>query len=187
MAFKTDLYIDCLDKVEVNGAGFDKVLQAQIIKRDERIAFASKAIVYDEKTNHSQQLVKQRSRWVNTWFKYFSFGFGLIKLGVRNRSMNQFLFGLILLRPPLFIFISLSFSCLLITIGLESKFIGFWLLAFIVFFLSFYIALKKSKVTSSIYASLLGIPKFVFLQFVSLLFVRSANKRSLTTKHQIDL
>jgi cellulose synthase/poly-beta-1,6-N-acetylglucosamine synthase-like glycosyltransferase len=95
MAFRTDLYIDCLDKMEIDGAGFDKVLQAQIVKIDERIAFASKAIVYDEKTSHSQQLVKQRSRWINTWFKYFSFGFGLIKLGAENKSINQFLYGLI--------------------------------------------------------------------------------------------
>lgn len=187
MAFKTDLYIDCLDKMEINGAGFDKVLQAQLVEKDERIAFASKAVVYDEKTSHSQQLVKQRSRWINTWFKYFSFGFDLIRLGIKNRSMNQFLFGLILLRPPLFIFISLSFFCLLITIGLKSAFLYFWLFAFIAFSLSFYIALKRSKATSTIYRSLFGIPKFVFFQFLSLFFLKSANKRSVTTKHQIDL
>lgn len=187
MAFKTDLYIECMDKMEINGAGFDKVLQAQIVKKNERIAFASQAIVYDEKTSHSKQLVKQRSRWINTWFKYFSFGFDIIQLSFKNRSINQFLFGLILLRPPLFIFISLSVSCLLITMGLKSAFVYFWLLAFSAFSLSFYIALQKSKSTDIVYSSLLGIPKFIFFQFLSLFFVKSANKRSVATKHQIDL
>lgn len=187
MAFKIDLYTECLDKMKINGAGFDKVLQAQIVKKDERIAFAGKAIVYDEKTSHSQQLVKQRSRWINTWFKYFSFGFDLIRLSVKNKSINQFLFGLVLLRPPLFIFISLSVCCLLITIALKSAFVYFWLVAFSVFLLSFYIALKKSKNTDITYSSLWGIPKFVFFQFISLLFAKSANKRSVATKHQVDL
>jgi cellulose synthase/poly-beta-1,6-N-acetylglucosamine synthase-like glycosyltransferase len=187
MAFKTDLYRNCLYKIEVNGAGFDKVLQAQIVKKDERIAFASKAIVYDEKTSHSKQLVKQRSRWINTWFKYFSFGFDLINSGAKNRSMNQLLFGIVLLRPPLFIFIILSFSCFLISIGSNSVMIYFWLLAFTAFLLSFYIALRKSQVANIIYSSLWGIPRFMFFQLLSLFFVKSANKRSVATKHQIDL
>ncbi len=186
MAFKTELYIDCLSEIEINGAGFDKVLQAQIVKKNEIIAYADHAIVYDEKTSHSQQLVKQRSRWINTWFKYFHFGFDLLRLSVKNRSMNQFLFGIILLRPPLFIFISLSLGCLLITAVLESLFIYFWLLAFAAFILSFYIVLKKNNATSALYLSLLSIPKFVFFQLLSLLFVRAANKRSIATKHQVD-
>lgn len=186
MAFKTKLYIDCFDKIEVIGAGFDKVLQSQIVKKKERIAFAGQAIVYDEKTSRSQQLVSQRSRWINTWFKYFSFGFDLTRLGVQNKSMNQFLFGLVLLRPPLFIFISLSVCCLLISILLKSAFVYFWLFAFSAFLLSFFIALKNRENKDITYSSLWGIPKFVFLQFISLFFVKSANKRSVATKHQMD-
>lgn len=186
MAFKTELYIDCLGKMEVNGAGFDKVLQSQIVKKNERIAFASQAIVYDEKTSHSQQLVKQRSRWINTWFKYFSFGFDLIRLGVQNKSMNQFLFGLVLLRPPLFIFISLSVCCFLISIMVKSAIVYFWLFAFSAFLISFFIALKRREDIYITYRSLFGIPKFVFFQFISLFFVKSANKRSVATKHQVD-
>ena len=185
MAFKTDLYIECLEKIEINGAGFDKVLQAEIVKKNERIAFASNAIVYDEKTSHSEQLVKQRSRWISTWFKYFSFGFDIIKLGFKNRSRNQFLFGLVLIRPPLFIFITLSVCCLLITFAIKSVYVYYWLISFIVFLLSFYIALKKSDSNIN-FSSFLGIPKFIFFQFISLFFVRSANKRSVATKHQID-
>lgn len=186
MAFRTELYVSCLNEKVICGAGFDKVLQAQILKKNERIAFASQAVVYDEKTSRSQQLVNQRSRWINTWFKYFDFGFDLIKLGVKNRSINQFLFGLILLRPPLFIFISLSFCCLLLALALKLIIIYFWLVAFLSFLLSFHLALKKSEDITINYSSLLGIPKFMFFQFLSLFFIKSANKRSVATKHQID-
>lgn len=187
MAFKTALYVKCLSDIEVEGAGFDKVLQAKIVMLDERIAFAGGAIVYDEKTHQAQQLVKQRSRWINTWFKYFYYGFTLIKAGFKNRSVNQCLFGLIVLRPPLFIFISLSLCCLLISIGLGSLHAYWWLLALFCFFFSFYVALRNSRAVDRLYGSLLGIPRFVLLQFQSLLFVRKANKRSIATKHQVDV
>ncbi|MFX8320141.1 hypothetical protein ABTL33_19090, partial [Acinetobacter baumannii] len=82
----------------------------------QRIAFTDKAIVYDEKTTHTDQLVKQRARWINTWFKYFSYGFTLIAQGIKNLNWNQFLFGIVLLRPPLFIFLLLSVLFMLMNI-----------------------------------------------------------------------
>src|SRR5690606_25236094 len=78
MAFRTGLYRECLENLEIQGAGFDKVLQAEIVKRGYVIAHASTAIVYDEKTSQSQQLINQRSRWINTWLKYFKLGVGLL-------------------------------------------------------------------------------------------------------------
>jgi len=49
MAFTTSLYRDCLENLDISGAGFDKVLQKEILIRGERIAFAEDATVYDEK------------------------------------------------------------------------------------------------------------------------------------------
>lgn len=100
MAFTTHLYRQCLEHQDITGAGFDKVLQYEIVRRGYRIAFAPEAIVWDEKTSAPEQLVKQRARWINTWFRYFGFGFGLLGRGLRNLNPNQLLFGLVLLRPP---------------------------------------------------------------------------------------
>ncbi|RZK21837.1 MAG: glycosyltransferase family 2 protein, partial [Flavobacterium sp.] len=102
MAFNCQFYKNFLLENDVTGAGFDKVLQAWILRKDKRIAFNGNAIVYDEKTSKSEQLVQQRSRWINTWFKYFLLGFDILFLGVKNFSRNQILFGAVLLRPPLF-------------------------------------------------------------------------------------
>jgi cellulose synthase/poly-beta-1,6-N-acetylglucosamine synthase-like glycosyltransferase len=183
MAFTTKLYRDCLESKDITGAGFDKVLQSIIVGKNLRIAFTDKAIVYDEKTTHSDQLVKQRSRWINTWFKYFKFGFALVFKGVTNFSRNQFIFGFILLRPPLFIFLILSVICMLANVFISITVVFIWLVGLIVFVLGFYIALAKSDTDKRVWQSLINIPKFIFYQVLSLLKVRKANKHSVATTH----
>jgi cellulose synthase/poly-beta-1,6-N-acetylglucosamine synthase-like glycosyltransferase len=183
MAFTTKLYRDSLENTDITGAGFDKVLQSIIVGRNLRIAFTGKAIVYDEKTTQSDQLVKQRSRWINTWFKYFKFGFTLVFKGIRNFSRNQFVFGLILLRPPLFIFLLLSIICMLANVFISITAVCAWLLGMLTFVIGFYIALAKSDTDKRIWQSLINIPKFIFFQVMSLLKVANANKHSVATTH----
>jgi cellulose synthase/poly-beta-1,6-N-acetylglucosamine synthase-like glycosyltransferase len=183
MAFTTQLYRDSLEQRDITGAGFDKVLQSIIVGKNLRIAFTGTAIVYDEKTTHSDQLVKQRSRWINTWFKYFKFGFKLVFKGITNFSRNQFVFGLILLRPPLFIFLILSVLCMLVNVFVSITAVFIWLIGLMLFVLGFYIALAKSDTDKRIWQSLINIPKFIFYQVLSLLKVRKANKHSVATTH----
>ena len=182
MAFKTIVYRECLESLEVLGAGFDKVLQAQLVKKGYRIAYAPKAIVFDEKTTHSKQLIGQRSRWINTWFKYVRYGFGLLLMGIKNRSFNQFLFGTNLLRPPLFIFILLSIICFILNLFFNPLYSIIWFIAFIIFVFSFFLALKQQNTSKKIYRSLSSIPKFIFYQLVSLYYARVANQQSIATK-----
>lgn len=183
MAFTTALYRECLEHLDVVGAGFDKVLQSEIVGRNYRIAFTPNAIVYDEKTTHSDQLVNQRARWINTWFKYFKFGFTLVAKGITTPSFNQFVFGLILLRPPLFIFLLLSVLFMLANLLISFTAVTVWASAFLIFIIGFYTALAKSQTDARIYRSLINIPRFMFFQVLSLLKSRTANKRSIATKH----
>ncbi|RCH55130.1 hypothetical protein DJ568_08035 [Mucilaginibacter hurinus] len=183
MAFTTRLYRECLEHKDVSGAGFDKVLQAAIVGRNQRIAFTEDAVVYDEKTTRSDQLVKQRSRWINTWFKYFTYGFALLGKGVMNFSRNPFVFGLILLRPPLFIFLILSVFCMIVNLFISVTVSFLWLTGLIIFVLGFYISLAKSNTDRRIYQSLVNIPKFIFYQVLSLLKARKANQHSVATQH----
>ena len=183
MAFTVPLYKACLQHLNISGAGFDKVLQNEIVSRKYRIAFTKEAIVYDEKTTASDQLVRQRARWINTWFKYFKFGFGLIARGISNANWNQFLFGLVLLRPPLFIFLILSALCMIVNVYINPVIALYWLLGFTMFIAGFMLSLLVSKTDSRIYQSLWNIPKFVFFQVLSLLKVRRANQVSVSTQH----
>lgn len=183
MAFSTQLYRDCLENRDVSGAGFDKVLQYFILDKQYRIAFNEQAIVYDQKTSETTQLVKQRARWINTWFKYFGFGFKLIFAGLTKFNFNQFLFGLILVRPPLFIFLALSFVFALVNLFINPFYTVLWLIGWAVFVFSFLLALWQSHTDKRIYNALTSIPKFMFFQFVSLTKAGKANKISVATKH----
>ena len=183
MAFKTILYRECLEYLDVSGAGFDKVLQKEIVSRGYRIAFAEKAIVYDEKTAQSDQLVKQRARWINTWFRYFKFGFSLVGQGVAKGSWNRFLFGVVLLRPPLFIFLLLSLLFMVVNLWVSMIAVVVWVIAFLCFVGGFMIALNHANPDKAIYHALWGIPKFIFFQVLSLMKVRKANQLSVATKH----
>src|SRR5690606_33512111 len=135
MAFTVDLYKKCLAHLDIKGAGFDKILQAAIVGLDNRIAFNENAIIYDEKTSASDQLVNQRSRWINTWFKYFSFGFKLVGSGIKNSSINQLIFGLVVLRPPLFMFLLLSCFFLFINLFINPIISLIWFIGLIIFVL----------------------------------------------------
>lgn len=186
MAFSTQLYKNSLKNLNIEGAGFDKVLQYQIVKADITIAFAEKAIVYDQKTSNSGQLVNQRARWINTWFKYFKFGFYLLLKGINKLSLNQFLFGLILLRPPLFIFLSLSLLIAILNLFIYPVLSLIWMLGILIFALGFWIALSEFKADNKIIKSFKYIPVFICYQFISLIHSKNANKRSVVTKHFHD-
>lgn len=184
MAFDVALYRECLENYDVSGAGFDKVLQAAIVSRGERIAFAESAIVYDEKTATSEQLVKQRARWINTWFKYAAFGFRLIGKGLQNASLNQFLFGLVLVRPPLFMFLILSVAFTVSNLFIWPMASVAWMLALLCFFTGFRIALIRSNADRAVVNSLYATPKFVYYQLAALLKTRKANKLSVATRQE---
>jgi cellulose synthase/poly-beta-1,6-N-acetylglucosamine synthase-like glycosyltransferase len=185
MAFKTSLYVESFINHDLQGAGFDKVLQAKIVLRDLRIAYAPTAIVYDEKTANRTQLENQRSRWINTWFKYFSLGFSIIARGITNLSWNQFLFGIVLLRPPLFLFILFSMLCFVINLFLGGIGIWLWIFSFMTFGMGFFVALRHGRANRNIYLALVGIPSFIYVQLRSLMRIRHANKRSVATRHLI--
>ncbi|RYE36927.1 MAG: glycosyltransferase [Sphingobacteriaceae bacterium] len=183
MAFTTELYKFCLKNAHIYGAGFDKVLQAEIVSYQLQIAFAKTAIVYDEKTAQPDQLVNQRSRWINSWFRYSGLGFKLLFSGLKRFSKNQALFGLVLLRPPLFIFLILSALCVLINVFVNPAYNWFWLAGFASFIVSFFVALFHAEADKRIYNAMYSIPKFMFYQVLSLLKMRKANERSVATTH----
>ena len=183
MAFTTALYEECLGHLDVTGAGFDKVLQYEIVSRKYSIAFAEKAVVYDEKTSGTDQLVNQRARWINTWFKYFALGFKILFRGITNLHWNQILFGLVLLRPPLFIFLLLSGLFLVINLFLAPWVALLWFAAMTVFVVGFYISLRCSKTDPRIYNALVNIPKFIAFQVLALLKAGKANQISVATRH----
>lgn len=183
MAFTVDLYKKCLGNNQVKGAGFDKILQYELLASGKRIAFAEKAIVFDEKTSKTDQLVNQRSRWINTWFKFLFLGAKLLTKSLRQTNMNQFLFSTMLLRPPLFVLFLLTGMFIALDIFLFPEILLFWIFALTVFFTTVFSALSYFKADDKIYHSLKNAPKFIYFQVLALLKARKANQVSVATKH----
>jgi cellulose synthase/poly-beta-1,6-N-acetylglucosamine synthase-like glycosyltransferase len=185
MAFDSQLYIRMLKDIDIKGAGFDKVLQARLIAGGERIAFAQDAIVYDQKTSAPKQLVSQRSRWIATWFKYFKFGFGILYQGVACTNLNQLIFGTMLLRPPLFIFLSLAILLMVISLFTAQLLALVIFFSLIVYVISFLIPVLSKTTDKKIRRALVFIPKFIFYQFVSLAKSVFSSKPNVATRHSL--
>lgn len=183
MAFESELYQNYLRQNDVKGAGFDKVLQLEIVGKGYRIAFAKNAIVYDEKTSRSDQLVKQRARWFNTWFKYAGFGFTLIWNSLVRTNWNGFLFGLMFVRPPLFLLVVAGVLMMIASFFINSVVFIAWAVAFLLFAVALLVALVHSRADQRIYRSLTAIPLFVFHQLRSLFKAKKANEISVATEH----
>lgn len=190
MAFSTACYEQYLRPYQHRkGAGFDKLLQYAIVSDGLRIAFAEEAIVYDEKTAKSGQLVKQRARWINTWFKFAVLGGKLLGKGVARFNVNQFAFALMLLRPPLFLVLGGAFAMLVVDLFLVLHMVWYWITALVAFGFIFRKALRHFNADKRIYRALLSAPYFVFHQVIALFNARRANELSVATKHeqQVDI
>lgn len=183
MAFTVQLYRDCLEHLVIDGAGFDKVFQLEIQRRNLRVAFAENAVVFDEKTSKADQLVKQRARWINTWFKYAGQGYGLVISGIKNFSWNQFIYGLFFTRPPLFILVFLSFFCFVVDLFISPAWAIAWVCGAISFVFCFFVSLAYFRTPRVIYNALFNVPVFMFYQVISLFKSKQANKISVATEH----
>lgn len=186
MAFRTDLFIDCLHQFNKSGAGFDKFLQYELVRRNERIAFSEDAVVYDGKTSKPDQLVKQRARWINTWFRYWILGLKLFFQSLFTFNWNQFAFSLMLLRPPLFILMFGTLIFIIINLIISPASLIVWGIALFTFVAVAFRSLGHFKAPDSIYKSLANIPNFIYYQVVALFKARVANKLSVATKHDVE-
>jgi len=103
---------------------------------------------------------------------------------VKRRNINQFLFGIIILRPPLFFFVVASLICLLLNLFFYPLHAMVWGIGLSLFVIGFFVALIKQETSKEIYKSLVAIPTFVYYQLVSLYQFKSKGKASIATKHE---
>ena len=86
----------------------DKILQNFLLRKNEKIAYAWNAIVFDEKVTSAEAVETQRTRWLYSYFQNIPNSLGILRRGLFNFSFNQLLFGLVTIAPPLFILLFLS-------------------------------------------------------------------------------
>lgn len=181
IAIETDLYRQVMYKDGLGG--FDKKLQADIIRTIPQLAFAEDAIVYDEKVDDGNTLEKQRTRWIYTYFKYFPVNWKLFVTGWRRLNFNLIFFGFTVLRPPLFITMGLAFICLLANLFISTPLALAWAAVLAIFVSSFILIILTQSRQKGMYKAIFYIPVVVVRQISALLKIKKAGKDFLKTDH----
>ncbi|NUN09275.1 MAG: glycosyltransferase [Ignavibacteriaceae bacterium] len=192
MVIETSLYRSILDEIEAENVdgkvivAEDKMLQNKIVERGLRIAYARNAIVYDEKIETGQQLERQRTRWLNSYFKHFVESLKLILSGLFKFDWNRFYFGLIVSIPPMVVLLLGGVLFLTVNIFISVPFLIATFAAGFLFSLNFLLVLIAVKAEKEIWNALFGLPAFVFNQVLALLKIKKANTDFLvTTKSKV--
>lgn len=179
IAIETALYKEVIYKNFFGG--FDKKIQADIVKLIPRLAYAEDAIVYDEKIDTGDALETQRTRWINAYFKYFKYGWDVLATGVQRGSFNLFFFGWNLLRPPLFLQVLLAMLLVVANYWMSPYAMFGWLAILVIFPLSFLVIVAVMSSDSRVVKALLYLPFFFLRQIKALLHIGKANKAYLQT------
>lgn len=181
ISLETSLYRQVMYKDALGG--FDKKLQADIVKTIPQLAFAADAIVYDEKVDDGNALEKQRTRWIYTYFKYFPINWSLFKTGIQKGNFNLLFFGFTALRPPLFIMLGMAFIFLLLGIIFHPLMAWAWAAILLIYILSFVLIVLTQSRQKGMGSALLYIPVMVLRQISALLKIKRATKNFLKTEH----
>ena len=191
MAVETELYSAYLasPEIEIGKTQWkkmlqeDKILQNNLLYKDEKIVYAKNAIVFDEKVVSGEQVETQRSRWLFSYFQNLPNSSGLILKGLTRLSWNQFFFGLITIAPPLFILLFISMVWAVLGLFIAPK-IGLGLIASLAIF-SFTIlwTLYLSKVPKQVWSAIWGLPFFVLKQVTALFKMGNPNKNFKHSEH----
>lgn len=181
IAVECELYKEIMYKDRLGG--FDKKLQADIVKKIPQLAYAEEAIVYDEKVDDGKTLEKQRTRWLFTYFHYFKANWDLFITGLKRFNFNLIYFGFIVLRPPLIMVVGAALFFTLINLFVDPVYSLIWAGIFLTYILSFIIIIITQSKQKGIASALLFIPAFIIRQTKALLKIKSASKSFLKTEH----
>jgi len=187
MSLPLDLYMNFIreefdmdsDKIVI---AEDKMLQVYVIRQGYRIAFAENALVYDEKVSTGQQVKRQRTRWITSYFQYLSTATKLFFQSLLGFSWNKILFAYTIIIPPMFII-----GLVWILLTAVTPFISVWhfitvQLCFLAFVLNIFVALIFGNAPSKVTNSLFYAPLFVINQVKALFSMKQTKTSFLTTE-----
>lgn len=163
--------------------GFDRKLQAHLVKLVDRIGFSTDAILYDEKISSGKSLENQRTRWLSAYFKYFRESLGVLLSGLQRGNFNLIFFGFNNIRPPLFILLGMAFVAAVIGWFVDERLFIVWLIVLFQFILSFVLIVWIKSKDFRFVRTIAVMPLFIFRQFIALLRIRKAKKSFLKTHH----
>ena len=163
--------------------GFDKKVQADIVRRVPVLAYAEEAIVYDEKIESGAALEKQRTRWLHAYFKYIEHSWAVLWTGLKTFNFNLVYFGCQLFRPPLLLQFAAAFVFFLVDLWLFPLWSLYWVMTVVAFVVTFVAVVAVMTKDKEIVKSLFRLPMFVTYQLRALLRIKRAGKTFLKTEN----
>jgi len=163
--------------------GFDKKVQADLALKVPQIAYADTAYVYDEKIPDAGALRKQRTRWINAYFKYWGLNAGVLGRGVATLDPKLVYFGLNLLQPPLFLLIGASLACAILSLALGWAWAVAWVGGLFLFLATIPVVMFMEGAGAAVWQSAAKVPHFMWQQLLGMLKMKKANQSFLKTEH----
>jgi cellulose synthase/poly-beta-1,6-N-acetylglucosamine synthase-like glycosyltransferase len=162
----------------------DKILQNFILRQNKKIAYARKAVVYDEKVDSGGAVETQRSRWLFSYFQNLPNSAGIFLRGLGGLHWNQLYFGFVTLALPMFIQVGLALALALAGLFIRPA----WSLALagaLFFFAAgVLLALKWDEAPKPVWDAVWKVPKFILRQFAGLFKMGNPNKNFIHTEHK---
>jgi len=190
MSVRRDLYeyAISLEMEELKREGVvvaeDKALQLLLVNKGHRIAYAPEAVIFDEKVASFEQVSRQRSRWLNSYFRHSVEVLKTFFSGLAKMDWNRLWFAVTTLMPPLFILVFASMFLGLIFFFLEPIISLILALSLIGFAGGFILILFMNRTPPQVIRALPKVPLFIMGQMAGLLKIRKANKDFLATSHK---
>lgn len=191
MAVESKLYQDYLNGKEIQQGKKkwkkmlqeDKILQNDLLDKNEKIAYAWNAVVYDEKVTSGDAVETQRSRWLYSYFQNLPNSSRILLKGIFGFSWNQLLFGLVTIAPPLFIMLALAMGLAVAGLLLDPIMSIILIVAMILFSLNILLTLRLSRVPTQVWSAVWSLPLFVMRQITALFKMGNPNKNFKHTEH----
>ena len=188
MAIDTATYISILHEIEEENkhqkviVAEDKLLQSKLVDRGLRIGYDRNAVIFDEKITSGYQAERQRTRWLNSYFKHLQDSLVIVIKGIKKVSFNEFFFGLVITTPPIIIMALYSFFFIAVDLIIAPMFALVWLCSGFIFTFNFIFAAALHNPEKEIWKALPGIPLFMVNQILALFRLKRSNKDFLVTE-----
>ncbi|HZL12491.1 MAG TPA: glycosyltransferase [Prolixibacteraceae bacterium] len=194
MAFEYLFFKDMMAGIEAIG-GFDKELELKLLRNKLTIGYLEDALVYDEKTQKSDNFQRQRKRWLSAQFIYFSnyLGSGINHLITKgnidffDKVLQLAFLPRVLLLGVLFLFSAVSIGIHWLSIPfIEDNFATTWqdwTGLFVVTGLTLALSTPKQYYSLRTLKAIFSLPKAFLLMFGSLFKLKGANKKFIHTVH----
>ena len=185
MALEYKLFKRTMSQIDAVG-GFDKEMGLILTRQKVSVAYAEKAIVFDEKVSNPEVFKKQRKRWLSAQFNLLNkYGMSGIKELITNGNFDYFneIYQMSIL-PRVLMLGLMPFMLLLsiMTPGIGPSW-HLWLIATICCYAGIVVAIPIKFFNDKLLGAALKLPLIFFTMFTLLFKLKGANKKFIHTPH----